>query len=81
MDYHCNSIAIPLSETCMLEGENEENGRTFLHVRVPIFVWKQQKNFSILLKFTYLAEMIGMQQHIHPIAINFLFVSNQTILK
>ena len=68
------TIAILLRYYCLkhlglFEGENKKYGRTFLCVRVPIFVWKQQKNFSILLKFTYLAEMIGMQQHIHPIAI------------
>ena len=61
--YYC------LKHLCLFGGENQEYGRTFLLVRVPIFVWKQQKNFSILFKFTYLAEMIGMQQHIHPIAI------------
>ena len=58
-----------LKHLCLFEGENLEYSRTFLRVWVPIFVWKQQKNFSILLKFTYLAEMIVIQQHIHPIAI------------
>ena len=63
LQYYC------LKHLCLFEAENYEYSRTFLRVRVPILVWKQQKNFSILLKFTYLAEMIGMQQHIHPIAI------------
>ena len=31
------------------------------------------RTLSILLKFTYLAEMIWMQQHIHPIAIQLSF--------
>ena len=36
---------------------------------VPIFVWKQEKKFTLLSKYLYNAEMHGRQQHIHPIAI------------
>ena len=59
VDYHCNTIVILLSETFMLILRRKLRiwyHRTVLHILVPFFVWKQEKNFTILSKFTYFAE-------------------------
>ena len=61
LQYYCDTIVWNIY-ACLKEKIKN------IHVRVPIFVWKQEKNSRILSKSTYFAEMHGMQQQIHLIA-------------